>query len=165
MAVSNAAAPAAVGNAASGQQQGVGCVCAQPVGQFGHKGHGGAAVQAIHAVAPGLATLRHDDFGTGFSSLSYLKRFPIHELKIDKSFVDGIASNKDDRAIATTIIGMSEQRHVEQNVRVLDFKIPDGLLDQIAVMVAPVKNWMWFEGKPENNLIGGTDPKPIQTNG
>ena len=66
----------------------------------------------------------------------------------------------DHSAIATTIIGMSEQRHVEQNVRVLDFKIPDGLLDQIAVMVAPVKNWMWFEGRSENNRT-----KPTQTNG
>jgi L-galactose dehydrogenase len=58
----------------------------------------------------------------------------------------------DHPAIATTIIGMSEQRQVEQNVRVLDFRIPDGLLDRIDALVAPVKNWMWFEGKPENNI-------------
>ncbi|CCH53066.1 aldo/keto reductase [Fibrisoma limi BUZ 3] len=61
-------------------------------------------------------------------------------------------------AIATTIIGMNTQRQVEQNVRVLDFRIPDGLLDRIDELVAPVKNWMWFEGKPENNV-----PKPTKT--
>ncbi len=49
-----------------------------------------------------------DDFGTGFSSLSYLKRFPIHELKIDRSFIDGIASDSDDRAISATIISLAK---------------------------------------------------------
>ncbi|WP_027302833.1 aldo/keto reductase [Rudanella lutea] len=58
----------------------------------------------------------------------------------------------DHPVIATTIVGMSEQRQVEQNVAVLDFVIPDGLLDAIHALVAPVKNWMWFEGRPENNI-------------
>ena len=48
-----------------------------------------------------------DDFGTGFSSLSYLKRFPIHELKIDRSFIDGIVSDSDDRAISSAIIALA----------------------------------------------------------
>jgi EAL domain-containing protein (putative c-di-GMP-specific phosphodiesterase class I) len=48
-----------------------------------------------------------DDFGTGFSSLSYLKRLPIDTLKIDQSFVRNIPSDADDAAIAMLIIGMA----------------------------------------------------------
>jgi len=48
-----------------------------------------------------------DDFGTGHSSLSYLKRFPISELKIDKSFVDNLPNNKDDISIVKAILALS----------------------------------------------------------
>jgi diguanylate cyclase (GGDEF)-like protein len=47
-----------------------------------------------------------DDFGTGFSSLAYLKRFPVDLLKIDKSFVDGVAFRNHDRAIVEAIIAL-----------------------------------------------------------
>jgi EAL domain-containing protein (putative c-di-GMP-specific phosphodiesterase class I) len=52
--------------------------------------------------------LSMDDFGTGFSSLSSLKKFPITKLKIDKSFIDEMLDDTDDEAIVDTIITLSQ---------------------------------------------------------
>jgi EAL domain-containing protein (putative c-di-GMP-specific phosphodiesterase class I) len=48
-----------------------------------------------------------DDFGAGHSSMTYLKNFPIHEVKIDKSFITEIDSRKDEYNIVRTIIELS----------------------------------------------------------
>lgn len=48
-----------------------------------------------------------DDFGTGFSSLYYLKRLPLDEIKIDKNYVKNIINDKDDAAIVKTIVDIA----------------------------------------------------------
>jgi diguanylate cyclase (GGDEF)-like protein len=54
-----------------------------------------------------------DDFGTGYSSLSYLKRFRVHTLKIDQSFIRDVTTDEDNAAIVTALIVMSQQLKIK----------------------------------------------------
>jgi diguanylate cyclase (GGDEF)-like protein len=69
-----------------------------------------ATLERLHALGVKLSI---DDFGTGYSSLGRLRELPIHEVKIDKSFVRGIASDHRDRAVVRSAVQLGHALDLE----------------------------------------------------
>jgi diguanylate cyclase (GGDEF)-like protein len=67
--------------------------------------------QSVEDLLQRLSAMGHpialDDFGTGFSSMAYLKRFPVVEIKIDRLFIEGLEPGGDSEAIVAAMIAMS----------------------------------------------------------
>jgi len=72
--------------------------------------HGLAILNELQSLGVKLAI---DDFGTGFSSLAYLKQLPVHKLKIDRSFVNGMAASARDQSIVRTVVQLAQNLGLE----------------------------------------------------
>ena len=71
-------------------------------------------IQKMHDLKAAGISFSIDDFGVGYSSLSYLRELPLDELKIDRSFIQDIETNSNDATIVETIISMA--RHLDLSV-------------------------------------------------
>jgi diguanylate cyclase (GGDEF)-like protein/PAS domain S-box-containing protein len=67
-------------------------------------------IRALRDIGVGLA---FDDYGTGYASLSLLKKFPVTRLKIDRSFVRDLASDADDAAIVSAVVSLGRNFGLE----------------------------------------------------
>jgi len=66
-----------------------------------------AARRTLHRLAGAGIQISLDDFCTGYSSLAYLREFPVHTVKLDRSFVSSIDSSPSDRDLVAAIVAMA----------------------------------------------------------
>jgi EAL domain-containing protein (putative c-di-GMP-specific phosphodiesterase class I) len=72
-----------------------------------------AAVNRLRELKALGVRLAIDDFGTGYSSLNYLRRLPVDIVKIDKVFVDGVATDRESVGLIRAILGMARALNLE----------------------------------------------------
>ena len=70
-------------------------------------------VESMHALRAAGIKIVVDDFGRGYSSLSYLTRFPVDKIKIDRSFVEPIGNDQEAAAVVDAIIAIAHALNME----------------------------------------------------
>ncbi len=94
-------------------------------------------------VAMGVG-LSLDDFGTGFASLQQMRRYPLRELKIDRSYVTAVATSPADRAVVTSITQLA----TDLGLRVVAEGIEDASTEALLGQIGPIIGQGWLYGHP-----------------
>lgn len=107
-----------------------------------------------------------DDFGTGHSSLSHLRRLPVHEIKVDRSFVQGMATDPGDLAIVNAVVTLAQQfgltvvaEGVESELTLellqdIGCQIGQGFLFSRPLSYERLEAWLGAQLEPESLLNG-----------
>jgi EAL domain-containing protein (putative c-di-GMP-specific phosphodiesterase class I) len=91
-----------------------------------------------------------DDFGTGFSALGYLRRFPVTGVKIDRSFVSGLGENGEDEEIVRAVVAMGRALGLSIVAEGVETRVQRDALS--AVGVTQGQGWLWGPGVPADDF-------------
>ena len=117
-----------------------------------------AAIAILHTLRSLGTHLAIDDFGTGYSSLSYLKRLPVEALKIDRSFVQQLDEDADDRAIVEAIVALG--RTLGLGVVAEGIERPDQAIELASLGCHLAQGFLY--GKPiDPSMVGGFLPQSV----
>ena len=92
-----------------------------------------------------------DDFGTGYSSLSHLRRFPVSEVKIDRSFVSGIEQDADDEEIVRAIVAMAFAMRMQVVAEGIETTGQRDLLRRLGVRLG--QGWLFGRPMPAEDCV------------
>jgi diguanylate cyclase (GGDEF)-like protein/PAS domain S-box-containing protein len=100
-----------------------------------------------------------DDFGTGFSSLNYLKRLPIDGLKIDQSFVAGLGIDKNDSAITHAIVSLAQA--LDLSVIAEGVETEDQARQLVALGCQSAQGHLWSAALPPADALALIAGRPV----
>ncbi|MCL7743390.1 EAL domain-containing protein [Guyparkeria hydrothermalis] len=111
-----------------------------------------SAIQTLHRLRDSTISVSIDDFGTGFSSLSYLKHLPIDKIKIDRSFIQGVEDSADDAAIVQGIISMAHHLGIQVVAEGIETEAQREIL--VDWGCDSLQGYLFARPMPLNELIG-----------
>jgi diguanylate cyclase (GGDEF)-like protein len=114
-----------------------------------------------------------DDFGTGYSSLSYLRSLPVHEVKIDRSFVQGMATDPGDLAIVRAVVDLSRHFGLTAVAEGVESELTLSLLEEVGCDVGQgflfsrplpferFEAWLGAQTEPEPQPVAPAQPGEV----
>ncbi|GGK43669.1 putative bifunctional diguanylate cyclase/phosphodiesterase [Salinarimonas ramus] len=115
-------------------------------------GPGGEGVEAtLRAFQAAGMRIALDDFGTGFASLTHLKRFPVDDIKIDRSFVRDLIEDPDDAAIASAVIELGRALEISVTAEGVETQAQADFL--AARGCAQAQGWLYGRPMPADAVV------------
>jgi EAL domain-containing protein (putative c-di-GMP-specific phosphodiesterase class I) len=120
------------------------------------------AAATLHQIRDLGVRLHIDDFGTGYASMTYVRRFPVNGLKIDRSFVAGLGDTTDDAAIITATLALARATDLVVTAEGVESQQQADLLTEAGCQLA--QGYLWSRPLPQDEWLAVQDAaQPLAT--